>query len=650
MHSHCLNSLKQKCLRNQPGTIIILVMVVMIILFMNLAILSIVLVRGMGEEGILLSQNISARKATEIGIERLKKNIYDYFGTNGVNANIYTSPASGAFRQGGSDDIDGVTLQVQNPEGGAMETTPIRIWAWVSDKRGNYYQIKSRAVLGEIDLTTSRWELLYPCSANGQVVKPMNLTKDYYGNGGLDSKRDTLYFNSSSDSDPNWVWNEKNGTDHNLFDEAPDTYEQIFDGLSDASYFVGTSGSNLIYGSFEGTFVNTWSASGFFHYHRTYDTAHNRFYYIVNDGTDYVLNYLEPQEGTGGMWNQAEAARISRNFAAGLPDSSKKLNNDKLAVDETTGRVFFLDDQCANTWSAESGFTELGCGFSANAVANYSPGAKRYTIGNGGRATNSWTPERGWEATHSDAGNIAPSGQLISSERTGRLFFVHGTSMYTWLNGKLDLLVTDSANLGTSSRMLYDEARERFYFADNDNLYSWTKSGGLVTVVSGGTITAEAFKLDEGSGQLYFRGTTSNGQGVHWTTGTTSAIIPSSLGQSIRRWGVDPVFSRFYFATPDNLYSWKNDSVGTRLIRNFGTNSFSSGGMFLLNSKTGRLYFYAGPAAASDIYYYNPPELCAANFATTSGVSGASGGSGGSSGGCGGGGSGPVYCEVTEEI
>jgi hypothetical protein len=196
MHSHCLNSLKLKGfqkLPNQPGTIIILVMVVMMILFMNLAILSIVLVRGMGEEGILLSQNISARKATEIGIERLKKNIYDYFGTNGVNANIYTSPASGAFRQGGSDDIDGVTLQVQNPEGGAMETTPIRIWAWVSDKRGNYYQIKSRAVLGEIDLTTSRWELLYPCSANGQVVKPMNLTKDYYGNGGLDLMKHQIH-------------------------------------------------------------------------------------------------------------------------------------------------------------------------------------------------------------------------------------------------------------------------------------------------------------------------------------------------------------------------------------------------------------------------------------------------------------------------
>jgi hypothetical protein len=502
-------------------------------------------------------------------------------------------------------------------------------------------------VLGEIDLTTSRWELLYPCSANGQLVKPMNLGIPISGPGALDSTREVLFFNSGD----TWAWNPTYGSYVEPPGAQPNSYEFVSEN-QDRTYYAGMDYPSFFYGEvlFD-SFGIPISMAGSANYGdmanlRTYDSNHNVFYEVHNNNDNGFDEYVIYKYDFSG--SRSEVLRRPRHFQAVPGGAYMSINNDKLAVDETTGRLFFLDDQCANTWSESSGFTELGCGFSANAVAHYSPGAKRYTIGNGGRATNTWTADRGWEATHSDAGNIAPSGQLISSEQTGRLFFVHGTSMYTWLNGKLDLLVTDSANLGTSSRMLYDEARERFYFADDDNLYSWTKSGGLTTIVSGGTITAEAFKLDEASGQLYFRGTTGNGQGVHWTTGTTSAIIPSSLGQTIRRWAVDPMYSKLYFATPTSLYYWKNDAIATRLIKTFGAENFAAGGMLLVNAKSGRLYFEAGPVGTKDIYYYNPPEFCTANYATSVGASGTSGGSG--SGGSCGGGAGPLYCEVQEEI
>ena len=143
------------------GSALVLVFIVLTIVTLELAVVSLILTRSLGDEGLLMSQNLVARQAADTAINQLTKKLYDYLVVNGQTS-VNTD-----FAQGGSQAIVATDLSTTNPEGGTT-TGVITIDAWVAQRRGYYYKIAGRARSGAVDITAYRWIKMKPCPPNGR--------------------------------------------------------------------------------------------------------------------------------------------------------------------------------------------------------------------------------------------------------------------------------------------------------------------------------------------------------------------------------------------------------------------------------------------------------------------------------------------------
>jgi hypothetical protein len=138
------------------GMALLLTLITIMLLSLEVAIISVVATRGMGEEATLFTRYMAVRRGAETALTRLNTKMADYLNGQGT-----PNQADTWFAEGGGGSIDSQSLTLDNPDGGST-TSPVVISAYLAERKGNFYHLVSRARENGIDIKLHRWvELLY---------------------------------------------------------------------------------------------------------------------------------------------------------------------------------------------------------------------------------------------------------------------------------------------------------------------------------------------------------------------------------------------------------------------------------------------------------------------------------------------------------
>jgi Tfp pilus assembly PilM family ATPase len=105
------------------GSVIMLVLIVLTMTMLEIAMLSLILTRSLGDKGVLLTQDQVARRGTETALTRISNSLSAYLAASGTT-NVDT-----AFAAGGSNDIENVALTATDPEDSSADATNVTISA-----------------------------------------------------------------------------------------------------------------------------------------------------------------------------------------------------------------------------------------------------------------------------------------------------------------------------------------------------------------------------------------------------------------------------------------------------------------------------------------------------------------------------------------
>src|SRR5690606_38943546 len=88
--------------RCSSGSVLILTIMFLVLISLQVAVISLVAVRSFGDEGMLMTQNLTAKRSAETAINRLESKLYNYL--------IAGAPADAAtnFAQGQTEALNGV--------------------------------------------------------------------------------------------------------------------------------------------------------------------------------------------------------------------------------------------------------------------------------------------------------------------------------------------------------------------------------------------------------------------------------------------------------------------------------------------------------------------------------------------------------------
>lgn len=223
----------------QPGQALILTLVVITMLVLEVAVISLIAIRGFGEEGLLMSQNISTRRAAEIALNRLNTSLVSYLNTTGTPAGADTAYAQNV------SPITSITLTLDNPDGGTSSTS-ITIDAWVKERKGNLYHLVGRARQGTTDILMHRWIPIQACPDGLQLIMSDRYittpSREWYWNTQypfvMTSSEDRVFFGENSSTGEFWTWDETDGLSTIVTGEYKPGYEAMAV-ASDGRVFFG---------------------------------------------------------------------------------------------------------------------------------------------------------------------------------------------------------------------------------------------------------------------------------------------------------------------------------------------------------------------------------------------------------------------------
>ena len=135
----------------QSGSALVIVLLLLALVTVELGVLGMVVTQGLGDEGILVSQNIVAKKATDVALNRIQERLRQHLQTHHPNQ------VMSDFGQRHSQAIHEEALTALNPETGATDETGVMISAWVVEQRGHFYHLVGQAQMGRINLSAHRW-------------------------------------------------------------------------------------------------------------------------------------------------------------------------------------------------------------------------------------------------------------------------------------------------------------------------------------------------------------------------------------------------------------------------------------------------------------------------------------------------------------
>ncbi|MBY0403486.1 MAG: hypothetical protein K2X66_06275 [Cyanobacteria bacterium] len=591
----------------KPGTTMPLVMFLLTMMILNISIFGLMLSRGLGDEGFLLSYNIPAKRGLETAFTRLTSSVNTYLQQSD------TSALTTDYAQAGPQAITNAVIQATNPETSATDNTPTTISAWISATRGNYYQVTANSTVSDVSLTASRWYLMKPCSPNG-TVKTITNGMIFTAPSGVATNR---FVKTHANSGRVFF-----GTTNSFMTWHPSTgLSTLLTGLSNPgrdAIEIENSTGRVYFGDASGFY--TW-LDGTLSTIATGLTTPGRLSTTVDQTTGRVFFGDDTKFYT---WQSSTGLST---IASGQINPGQALT----AISPTSGRVFFASNNYTSgpntlttlmTWTPASGLQTI---FYNNVVTSsltqtiiqnslVADPSNNQILFKVTSTPDSTTRFYTWNAKGLQ--KIATYGGLDSTTNSagafdpisGRAFYSVATNaVYTWLNGTLEKVAIG----GTYTSMLVDQGSGRLFFGDlsSGKYHTWL-NGTLSTLITGVSNPGanDAQTVDSKTGRVFF-GDAANY--YTWLSATgLSTILASSTTPGVNNSSVvDSSTGRVFFGAGTNYYSWTANtglSTLTTGISSPGVNSTT------LDPSTGTV-FYTSNTAPKNLYSYTSPEYCRLN-------------------------------------
>lgn len=502
------------------GSVIIMTLMLIVLLTIEVATISLVGIRSLSQEGVLMGQNSGARRGTEIAIQRLETALYQ-----GARGGTSLATLFNQYKLSGSLSTysNASTLALTNPETGASDTTSsnTRISSWIQERRGYYFHLVGRAQVGLVDLLSHKWVFINPCFSSGTGVLSTivsNAVTPGFASARVDSSGRVVFGEGSAGSK---LWSWKAGVLSTLLTGITAVgYQSLLVDGNDRFYFgVGTNTYGHMYtwksGVLSTLTPSTISGPGY-----SYDNgspamaldSNKTFYFSAgNDGGriytwSSTTNKLSTILGTGsGVYKAIQTA---------LP-----------------GRIFFHleGSPYVHTWSQSTGLSTSGSvTMCSNCTSmNIAPDSSGYADfgdhwwNNSGNKTSRWVWNSNsnvlttltfrtlednsglenvsnthvfgdWYGVYSWNANvlttIVTGGDANSSLRatpTGRVYFRGNGNFYTWLPNVLSTVLNS-----TNTPFVSAVVNERIYFNEYDDnpgrVYTYDPAYGLSTILASG--------------------------------------------------------------------------------------------------------------------------------------------------------------------
>ncbi len=607
------------------GSVMLLVISFIIILTFQLVVIGLLMARGLPEEGILSSKNISARRATEIAIARLVDNLYIYLQNNDA------ADAETAFAKNGTDDLEPQTLKITNPANGSLVNTDpaITISAWVQERRGFYYQIAGRAQTGGIDLISRRWVYLNPCPANaggeGNILSTIlpstrrNPGRDSVGVSPIDGR---VYFAQDN-----------GGSSGNIYSWLPTTNvlsTLLSSGVDDpGDYSVAISPvDGRVYFGQEDAPGNVYS----------WDPTTRRLSTILPSGVEQP-GWRSIDVGPDGrvFFGSNEPTAVAnvwtwdpttRRLSTILPSGIIEAGEYGLKASPIESRVYFGN----NANSPNSGFWTWFNGTLVTIISPccedigynttiVSPVDGRVYFGQAASNAGVWTWKSGVLTTIIKPGDgVSNMGDesFGVSPIDGRVYFgakSSGSRVWTWHAGKLSTLLPQQEGGAGVKAMAVSPYDGRVFFGQGTenpgSLWTWkdngTGAGVLSTILKNYPMPgALSMAVSPEDGRLFFGASTypSTGQFFSWHPNTgLSSLLPSEVYSP--GWYSTAITQdgRVYFGynyNPSSFFTWHGDTGLSTLVTGIPNAGSSAVGVSPID---GRVYWGSG-TGSYDTYFW----------------------------------------------
>ncbi|MBX2861440.1 MAG: hypothetical protein KTR14_09395, partial [Vampirovibrio sp.] len=388
----------------------------LVLVMLEITILGAIVSRGMGEEGILGSQNIAAQQANQTATRRLSDDLRDYLIAGGDPANVLTDFAEIT----GANAIVDQNLAAVDPETGTSAAGNVTINAWVAERRNVYYHIITKAEIGQVSLVQHQWVKVLPsCVASSGLSLLLSGAAQPGGYGSLAINADDRVFFNDNDK-YFWTWKESTGL------------SVLASDLSNGSYSMAVSPSGQAF------------FGGGFNWLHMYDESTGLSLLHSGRGTgttSMVFSNNNAYIGSGNVgasplykWNNTDGLSIL--YSAG----ESHLGDDSLVVSD--GERLFFGSESADTfytWHASTGTSIIlsgdpepgdGCTDVHNATSRV-----YFCSGNGGDKFYTWSTTTDLSVLLSNIPNIGSSSTAVD-QNTGRVFVGEygntGQSLSTW--------------------------------------------------------------------------------------------------------------------------------------------------------------------------------------------------------------------------
>lgn len=437
------------------GSALVLTLVMVLLLSLQVAMISLIALKSLGEGGILPTLHYSAKQGARTAILRLSETLIDELRESSPDL-LSLKYARGSLT--GAPMTTGSTLQINNPDSGSLQDTPVQISAWIAERKGSLYKLAGRAQLGSVDITLYQWKNLQACHPNGQLLTLVTERNHPGAHGYLSAMAvapdGRVVFGERESPGNLYTWEEKTGLSVLLTGAA---YPASIGGVAvnaDGRFVIAEeTAPSRVWSWRAGEALTTVISNGQW-------AAGMEALLAAEDGSFYLGQYNNP--GRIWRWHPSEGLSV---LASGINQPGPR----SLLVDLVQERVYF-----------------------GNSV---SPGGKYYmwakatgtlseVVSSGGRV--------GFESK-----DIAPDGRIFMGENR-----IPG-NFYTWKDGVLQTIV---ASFG---RVYYPNLQVsphdgRVFFSDGTTArcFTWSATTGLTTIYSNRTCSTGIRPLPDGGAYL----------------------------------------------------------------------------------------------------------------------------------------------------
>ncbi|HEY9744823.1 MAG TPA: WD40 repeat domain-containing protein [Oculatellaceae cyanobacterium] len=552
---------------HRRGMALLLTLVTIMLLSLEVAIVSTVATRGMGQEATLFTRHTAVRRGAETAINRLNTKIANYLNGQGT-----PNQAESWFAEGGSGAITNQSLTLDNPDGGST-TSPVIISAYLAERKGSFYHLVGRARENGIDIKLHRWVQLKHCPEALQLIlsdrrmnNPYRVLQyvDPYPFVMADASG-RVFFGEDSSPGKFWTWHPDTGLSTIVTNESKPGYNTMAV-TQDGRVFFGEDAAPGSFWTWKAdTGLSTLVASTNYSVAPAHD--YNSFVYLAPDGrVTWSESHYWGNGGRGTIWTWKEGVGLSTVLA-----TSATVGSWGVYGIGPGGHIYFAKITTSPSWLAEVYYWLEG---TTVKIANHH--------------------------AYIDDLKIAPNGRIAfqAGNDPGRI--------WTWMPGS-PLTIN---NFDSYTHVIHipgiSPFEDRIFYAGKnwdttaDQCRMRKPDGTLTTIASGSGIDQLCGGPDSAHdiNDAFFLGTAANYQaflpGFVWnsSSGTTTRYLASDY---FSEWGVSDdgrVFGKP--KTSDAVVTWKNGVLSTLVSGIAGV-----GDKALVVRPDGRVFFGTNAANGS---------------------------------------------------